>query len=123
MKKVFILAMLLSFLAFFGYTQSSDILKIRKYRSDHEKPILDEFVSFLSIPNVAVDIINLHKSAEFLMEMMKKRGIQNVQLLNPVTAGAPASVYGEVIVPGAKQTLIFYAHYDGQPVNPLQWAK
>ncbi|MBS1563888.1 MAG: M20/M25/M40 family metallo-hydrolase, partial [Bacteroidetes bacterium] len=32
-------------------------------------------------------------------------------------------VYGEVIVPGAKQTLIFYAHYDGQPVNPAQWAK
>lgn len=22
-----------------------------------------------------------------------------------------------------KQTLIFYAHYDGQPVNPAQWAK
>ncbi|HLG38214.1 MAG TPA: M20/M25/M40 family metallo-hydrolase, partial [Chitinophagaceae bacterium] len=32
-------------------------------------------------------------------------------------------VYGEVMVPGAKQTLIFYAHYDGQPVNPAQWAK
>jgi acetylornithine deacetylase/succinyl-diaminopimelate desuccinylase-like protein len=27
------------------------------------------------------------------------------------------------MVPGAKQTLIFYAHYDGQPVNPAQWAK
>jgi acetylornithine deacetylase/succinyl-diaminopimelate desuccinylase-like protein len=26
-------------------------------------------------------------------------------------------------VPGAKQTLIFYAHYDGQPVNPDQWDK
>ena len=23
--------------------------------------------------------------------------------------------------PGATQTLIFYAHYDGQPVNPKQW--
>ncbi|MCY7290901.1 MAG: M20/M25/M40 family metallo-hydrolase, partial [Ferruginibacter sp.] len=23
----------------------------------------------------------------------------------------------------AKQTIIFYAHYDGQPVNPAQWAK
>src|SRR6185503_18102651 len=36
---------------------------------------------------------------------------------------APPSVYGEVQVPGAKQTLIFYAHYDGQPVNPEQWAQ
>lgn len=26
------------------------------------------------------------------------------------------------MVPGATQTLIFYAHSDGQPVNPAQWA-
>jgi acetylornithine deacetylase/succinyl-diaminopimelate desuccinylase-like protein len=28
-----------------------------------------------------------------------------------------------VLVPGATQTIGFYAHYDGQPVNPAQWAK
>jgi acetylornithine deacetylase/succinyl-diaminopimelate desuccinylase-like protein len=55
--------------------------------------------------------------------MMQKRGIQNIQLLNATTQGVPPAVFGEVIVPGAKQTLIFYAHYDGQPVNPAQWAK
>jgi acetylornithine deacetylase/succinyl-diaminopimelate desuccinylase-like protein len=32
-------------------------------------------------------------------------------------------VYGEVMVPGATKTLVFYAHYDGQPVNRAQWAK
>jgi acetylornithine deacetylase/succinyl-diaminopimelate desuccinylase-like protein len=57
------------------------------------------------------------------MAMMNKRGIQKVQLLNATTPGVPPAVYGEVTVPGAKQTLIFYAHYDGQPVNPAQWAK
>ena len=55
--------------------------------------------------------------------MMTKRGIQKVQLLTAKTPGVPAAVYGEVTVPGAKQTVIFYAHYDGQPVNPSQWAK
>ncbi|MFC1565058.1 M20/M25/M40 family metallo-hydrolase, partial [candidate division KSB1 bacterium] len=30
-------------------------------------------------------------------------------------------VYGEYIVPGAEQTLMFYVHYDGQPVDPTQW--
>jgi acetylornithine deacetylase/succinyl-diaminopimelate desuccinylase-like protein len=30
-------------------------------------------------------------------------------------------VFGEVKVPGAKTTLSFYAHYDGQPVNPAKW--
>lgn len=123
MKKISILVYSLIFLSTSVYTQSPDILKIRKYRTEHEKNILDEFVSFLSIPNVAIDTINLHKNAVFLMDMMKKRGIQQVQLLNPVTVGAPASVYGEIITPGAKRTLIFYAHYDGQPVNPAQWAK
>jgi len=32
-------------------------------------------------------------------------------------------VYGEANVPGAGKTVIFYAHYDGQPVNPALWAK
>jgi acetylornithine deacetylase/succinyl-diaminopimelate desuccinylase-like protein len=30
-------------------------------------------------------------------------------------------VYGELPVPGAKRTVIFYAHYDGQPVDPRRW--
>ena len=37
-------------------------------------------------------------------------------------AGAPGVVYGELKSPGAKHTLLFYAHYDGQPVDKTQWA-
>lgn len=105
------------------YSQSPDILKIRNYRSDHEKNIINEFVSLLSIPNIATDSVNIQRNAAFIMEMMKQRGIQEVQLLFPKTSGASPAIYGEVNVPGAKQTLLFYAHYDGQPVNPAQWAK
>ena len=65
MKKIFFLAALFASLSTLGYTQSPDILKIRSYRVGHERPILDEFISFLSIPNVAADTINLHKSAFF----------------------------------------------------------
>jgi acetylornithine deacetylase/succinyl-diaminopimelate desuccinylase-like protein len=53
--------------------------------------------------------------------MMKQKGIKNIQLLNGKTENIPPAVYGEVLIPGAKQTLVFYAHYDGQPVNPAQW--
>lgn len=123
MKKTFILVYSFVSLSALAYTQSPEILKIRKYRTEHEQDLFNEYISFLSIPNVAVDTINLRKNAEFIMDMMKKRGIQQVQLLSPVTAGAPPSVYGEVAARGAKKTLIFYAHYDGQPVNPSQWAK
>lgn len=122
MKRIFIFLFFGgSFLFSFG--QTPEIIQIRKYRMEHERNVLNEFLSLLSIPNVAIDTINLRGSAEFIMEMMKNRGIQQVQLLYPSTKGAAPSVYGEVIVPGAKQTLIFYAHYDGQPVNPSQWAK
>lgn len=103
--------------------QTPDVLSIRKFRENEARGIMDEFVSFLSIPNLAKDTLNIKKNTIFIMDMMHRRGIQNVQLLQPLTAGAPPAVFGEVNVPGAKQTLVFYAHYDGQPVNPAQWAK
>ncbi len=103
--------------------QSAQLLKIQKQRSQNTPALLQEFVQFLSIPNLAADPSGLQQTATFIQEMMTRRGIQNVQLLNATTTGVPPAVYGEVRVPGAKQTLIFYAHYDGQPVNSAQWAK
>jgi hypothetical protein len=41
---------------------------------------------------------------------MMNQSIKNVQLLDGKTENIPPAVYGEVIIPGAKQTLIFYAH-------------
>jgi acetylornithine deacetylase/succinyl-diaminopimelate desuccinylase-like protein len=103
--------------------QSPEVLKIKKYGTENAGNIIKEFFAFLSLPNVASDPIAQQKNADFIMEMMTKRGIQKVQLLNANTVGVPPAVYGEVNVPGATQTIIFYAHYDGQPVNPEQWAK
>lgn len=121
MKNYFLL---LNFLAGqFVSAQSPDVLTIRKYGNNNAGNIIYEFTEFLSLPNVAVDTAGQQKTVAFIMAMMNKRGIQKVQLLNASTAGAPPAVYGEVMVPGAKQTLVFYAHYDGQPVNPAQWAK
>lgn len=115
---------LLSFLiGQFISAQSPEVLAIRKYGNKNAGNIINEFSEFLSLPNVAADPAGQQKNAAFIMSMMNKRGIQKVQLLNTSTPGAPPAVYGEVMFPGAKQTLIFYAHYDGQPVNPAQWAK
>jgi len=36
--------------------------------------------------------------------------------------GGPPVVFGELTTPGATRTLIFYAHYDGQPLDPKEWA-
>ena len=102
---------------------ANEISAVRKYSKQHAGNIIGEFVKFLAIPNVASDSANIQRNAAYIMGMMKKRGIEKVQLLHGAKKADPPAVYGEVNVPGAKQTLIFYAHYDGQPVNPAQWAK
>src|SRR6266487_5282346 len=87
--------------------QSPGVFTIRKYGNQNAGNIINEFSAFLSLPNVAADPAGLQKNAAFIMAMMNKRGIQKVQLLYASTAGVPPVVYGEVIVPGAKQTLFF----------------
>ena len=103
--------------------QSVFFQKITNYNNQNSSRLLKQFAEFISIPNLAADTAGIRKNAEFIMSLMKESGIKNIQRLSPITPGAPASVYGDVIVPGAKTTLVFYAHYDGQPVNPTQWAK
>jgi acetylornithine deacetylase/succinyl-diaminopimelate desuccinylase-like protein len=36
--------------------------------------------------------------------------------------GAPRTVYGEIRTPAARHTIVFNAHYDGQPLDPKPWA-
>lgn len=83
---------------------------------------MQEFAAFLAIPNVASDSPGIRRNAAFIQQLMLDRKIADVQLLSGESGGYPPAVYGEVLVPGAKQTIGFYAHYDGQPVNPAQWA-
>lgn len=101
----------------FGITNQD---RVRQYRRAHEHEILREFVSLLSIPNVAADRANIRKNAEFVLDMMKRRGL-NPQLLEAKTPNVPPAVYGEWKVPGASHTILLYAHYDGQPTDPKQW--
>jgi acetylornithine deacetylase/succinyl-diaminopimelate desuccinylase-like protein len=98
----------------------SDLEKVRAWRQAHEHQILTEYFEFLSIPNFALDKGNIRKNAEFIAGLLEKRGVK-AQLLSAQTPGTPPAVYGEVVTPGARRTIVFYAHYDGQAVNPAQW--
>ena len=114
MKHFFIVILLFTYQILAAQTS---IEKVKKYSSSHEGEMLKEYFSLLSLPNHALDKVNIDKNALFIESMLKKRGIKT-QLLESNTKGSPKAVYGEVIVPGATQTIIFYAHYDGQPVSP-----
>jgi acetylornithine deacetylase/succinyl-diaminopimelate desuccinylase-like protein len=90
----------------------------RRYSAEHQAQLVKEFSDLLSIPKVAADPANLKRNADFLMEMLKQRGADS-RLLS--IAGAPPVVYGQIVAPGARRTIVFYAHYDGQPVTPSEW--
>ncbi|MFL6415372.1 MAG: M20/M25/M40 family metallo-hydrolase [Bryobacteraceae bacterium] len=92
---------------------------VRSYRIAHQEEILNSFVQFLSIPNVASDKPNIGKNADFIMTALAQRGVSARLLQVP---DAPPVVYAEINPPGAKGTVTFYAHYDGQPVEPAKWA-
>jgi len=119
----FALCFIASFLSLITVAQSSDLEKIRSYRERNESAFYNDFISFLKIPNVATDTANIGRNADFLLQLMRTKGIDGVQLLEADDKNVPPAVYGEVKVPGVTKTIIFYAHYDGQPVNPALWAK
>jgi len=82
--------------------------------------ILTEFTDLLAIPNVATNVADIRRNADHIMAMMARRGLAP-RLLEGDNANVPPAIYGEWLVPGAKRTLVLYAHYDGQPVTPEDW--
>ncbi len=86
----------------------------------HEAAIVQELRDLVTLPNVATDPADIRANAEALLVLLGKRGIAARILETP---DAPVSVYGELMTPGATRTLLFYAHFDGQPVGTTEsWA-
>jgi hypothetical protein len=48
---------------------------VRAFRRANEHKILGEFLSLLSIPNIASDNVQIRKNAGKIVEMMKQRGL------------------------------------------------
>lgn len=90
---------------------------VEKYVNEHQQQIVAELTQLLAIPNVASDKANIRKNAELLREMLTRRGFATEILetdVNPL-------VYGELRIPGATLTQLYYAHYDGQPFDIKLW--
>jgi acetylornithine deacetylase/succinyl-diaminopimelate desuccinylase-like protein len=92
----------------------------RGYREHNEAEIINEFATLLAVPNLASDSANIRRNADLLVQMLERRGFRNTRLL--AVPGSPPAVYGDLPSPGAARTLVLYAHYDGQPLDPKQWA-
>ncbi|HYL11337.1 MAG TPA: M20/M25/M40 family metallo-hydrolase [Candidatus Acidoferrales bacterium] len=94
--------------------------EVRAYRLANEDRIVREFAELLAIPNVATDSENIQRNAAKLIEMLEARGIET----HPLTvAGRGPVIFGKLTTPEATRTVIFYAHYDGQPVDAKAWTE
>jgi len=85
----------------------------------HRDRYVDELKAYLAIPSISAlpahhgDVV---RCAEWTAEELTRVGLANVKLFD--TPGNPV-VYGEWLgAPGAP-TILFYGHYDVQPVDPL----
>jgi acetylornithine deacetylase/succinyl-diaminopimelate desuccinylase-like protein len=92
--------------------------QVRAWRSAHEQAIVGELAALSALRNVASNRQDIERNAAFLSQLLAKRGLAPRLL----TAGdSPPAVYAELRVPGARRTVMFYAHYDGQPAEAADW--
>jgi len=103
----------------FSVEQPKSINATKTWVNRNGHKIIKDFVKLLSIPNVASDTVSIRKNAEYISSLFEKRNFKmkllELEKANPI-------IYGELKTPGAKRTLCFYVHYDGQPVNESKWA-
>jgi len=94
--------------------------QIERYRQGHEAAIVGQLDELTRLPSVAANPEGLLAMAGALELALKTRGFDVSAL--PTAAGFPPVVFGALKVPNARRTVVFYAHYDGQPVTPSQWS-
>jgi acetylornithine deacetylase/succinyl-diaminopimelate desuccinylase-like protein len=121
MKKIAVLALALTLGAGGAQAQSGLRNQVRSWRAAHEKEIVVELAGLLALRNVASDREDIRRNADHLMGMLRQRGFET-RLLTAGTPGeTPPAVFGELLTPGARRTVVFYAHYDGQPAKAADW--
>ena len=81
---------------------------------------VSELKNYLAIPSISAlpaHAGDVKKCADWSAEEMKRIGLENVRLVD--TPGNPI-VYGDWLHAPDKPTILFYGHYDVQPVDPLE---
>lgn len=76
-----------------------------------------ELVDFLSIPNIAFREGHAANNRAWLKEAFEKRGFETQELLTV----SEAAFFAEYRVDKAEETVLFYMHFDGQPVESSKW--
>jgi acetylornithine deacetylase/succinyl-diaminopimelate desuccinylase-like protein len=85
----------------------------------HRDRYLGELKEYLAIPSISAlpqHAGDVRRCAEWTADEMRRIGLENVKLVE--TPGNPV-VYGDWLGAEGAPTILFYGHYDVQPVDPL----
>ena len=81
---------------------------------------VEELKTYLAIPSISAlpeHAADVARCAEWCADEMRRIGLENVKLID--TPGNPV-VYGDWLNAPGKPTILFYGHYDVQPVDPVE---
>src|SRR5438067_6128695 len=99
----------------------SAIEKALAWHAAHEKEYLEELKKLVRIPSISFegfDKQQVRKSAEATCDLMRRKGLNNVQMLEMPNAHPYA--YGEWTQAPGRPTLLLYAHHDVQPTGETE---
>jgi len=85
----------------------------------HRDRYIEELKTYLAIPSVSAlpaHAADVRRCAEWTSGELARIGMQNVRLIE--TPGNPV-VYADWLGAPGKPTILFYGHYDVQPVDPI----
>ena len=97
----------------------SDSLDVLERIDAEQERYLEELKDYIRIPSISTDPDykgDVLRAAEFLVGKMREAGLQAERM---DTDGHPL-VYGEWLGAPGKPTVLFYGHYDVQPVDPVE---
>lgn len=97
---------------------------VLQYIQDHQPDFLRQLAEIVAIDDVSTDgqhTRELAAAAAWTQAAMRKAGFAKVQAFS--TAEGADIVVGETIVDPQLPTVLFYSHYDVQPVSPEHWTK
>jgi len=86
----------------------------------HRDRYVEELKQYLAIPSISAlpqHADDVKRCAQWTADEMRRIGMQNVDLVS--TPGYPV-VYGDWLGAEGAPTILFYGHYDVQPVDPVE---
>lgn len=95
----------------------NSLSEVYEYIEEHKQDYLDELFTLLRCKSISTTNEGVAECAELLAEMMRKAGIEHVQVFP--TKRHPV-VYGDLIFDPSYPTQLVYGHYDVQPADPIE---